>query len=163
MSTHSHRTLLQSIRIIFYAQLSTLCIIGAVIYLLIENEMVGDGNLGMAVQLQPVIIVAVPLMLGAGYFLFKHFMKQISPSQTLLEKLRHYLRASIIRIAFFEFTGISLAVFALVTGEVLLLAALPVIVFLVLFLRPTVNSIAEDLKLSMEERDELSHPNVLLK
>lgn len=155
MSESTIQRTLQSIKLIFYAQLLSLAFLGAVVLLLIQNNLMGETDHDLAVGLQPVIILIVPVGLAAGYLLFRLFLRRIDSSLPLSDKLRSYRQATIIRTAFLECIGMTLAIFALITAQELLLAALPIIIFLMLFLRPSVNGISKDLQLNPNEQNQL--------
>lgn len=105
--------------------------------------------------LRIIVIATMPAGMGIGYFAFKNAIKGITPQMPLLGKLQRYQSAVIVRAAGFEMPGMFAAVVALITNNVSFLLFTAVIAVLFLLFRPTVNTITNDLQLSLAERNEL--------
>jgi hypothetical protein len=105
--------------------------------------------------LRIVAIATVPVGMSISYVVFKTVLKTIKPEMTLSSKLQYYQNAVLIRCAGFEMPGMFGSVVAFITGNASFLLFTAAIVVLFLLFRPTVNSISNDLQLTVTERNEL--------
>jgi hypothetical protein len=151
----SIKNILRTQRILYSAQAGMLLIFALIVYYLISTGQLGPPDYSIAVLLQTIILVLVPASLGAGYFIFKSMLSKIDRKMPMMDKLRKYLTLVIVRSAFLELPGLFCCVAALITVDYLFLAGVPIILFVFLFLRPTVQAISEDLNLSANEKKQL--------
>lgn len=153
MTSDAIKTIVSRIQIVYYAQLATTLITALVAYGLIASGQMGPPDHGLALVLQKVMIVAVPLSMGAAYFMFRVYMRRITGSALLADKLKVYAAAVLIRAALLELPGLFLSAAALITAQILFLTVVPLVVIVFLFLRPAKTAIAMDLDLSPAQRD----------
>jgi hypothetical protein len=108
-------------------------------------------------MLRIIAIATVPVGMSISYVVFKTVLKTIKPEMTLSTKLQYYQNAILVRAAGFEMPGMFGSVVAFITGNVSFLLFTVVIIVLFLLFRPTVNSITNDLQLTVTERNELEN------
>lgn len=158
MASVSSRNFFRKLNLIYFGQMTMLVAFACVGYFLIEGGSVGEPDNEMAVLMQKVIIIAVPISMTAAYFVFRFATRNIPPQSTLPQKMSKYLAAVIIRSALLEVPGLLVVVAAITTAQTLLLIIVPVILFVFALLRPTPSAAAQDLQLSPEERELVENP-----
>lgn len=146
---------LKQIKIIFFGLALGQLVTGGAIAFAIYNGAFGEPDYSQALVLQQVAMFLVPGGMAAGYFIFKIQLKAIAKDLPLDQKLNRYLAAVVIRGALFELPFLFCCVAALITAELLFLYIAPVIFFVFLLLRPTVEGITADLDLTHAERSKL--------
>lgn len=161
-ATISSRDFFRRISLIYFAQMIMLVVFAGVGYFLIEGGSLGEPNNELAVLLQKIIIVAVPVSMAAAYFVFRFATRNIPPQSTLSQKMNKYFVAVIIRSALLEVPGLLVVVAAIATAQSLLLIIIPVILFVFALLRPTPSAAAQDLELSPEEREQVENPEAAI-
>lgn len=155
------KSTLSALNLIYYSLIMMMTLLGAVVVFLNASEGI-TPNGELTQTLRYALIGLLPLGLGAGYFIFKQFIKSVNPSLSLHEKLMKYQTAVIIRSACFEMPGLVGAVAALITGDnsFLLFTAMVIVFFFIL--RPSVYTITSDLNLTQVERAILENPSSTL-
>ncbi len=149
------QTKFNQIKIVFLGLALGQLFAGGGIAFAIYNGMFGEPDYSQAIALQQVAMLLVPGGMAAGYFIFKVQVKSIAKNLPLDQKLNRYLAAMVVRGALFELPFLFCCVAALITAELLFLYIAPVIFFVFLLLRPTVEGITTDLDLSHAERSKL--------
>ena len=146
---------LQKFNLIYFTMIAFLSFFGVVVYFLCQNGMAGEADPKLIKLLRNVLAFAVPLFLIAGHFIFQQIVKRIDPKLEFEQKLSNYGQALLIRGAFLETPGLLISVIALLTGRVSFLMLLPLVIITFIVLRPKVESISTDLKLSTQEKEAL--------
>ena len=156
------REYFRTLNLIYAAQLSAIIIFAGITYYLINQGDLGSTNNDLAVTFQKIIIIVVPLSLGAGYIMFRMVIHRMDPKASLKDKMKKYFTAYIIRSAFLEVPGLLVSVAALVTAHILFLVIVPMILVVFLLFRPTRSVASQELKLSVEERAMLENPDTII-
>ncbi len=150
--------MLATLNMIYFSLVSILVMFGAIVfYLSTSGSITPDPE--FAQVLRYVLIMVLPIGLGAGYFIFKKQMEAIDSTLTLHEKLMKYQTAVLVRSGCFEMPGLLAAVAALITGDISLLLFTAIVVVIFLMVRPSVYTITTDLNLSQTERSMLENPS----
>ncbi len=103
-----------------------------------------------------------PLGVGLGYFMYKNLLSQIQPGLSLREKLGKLQGAILIRAALVEVPGYFASIVAMLSGQIPYLYITLLMVAILIFWRPTPESIRNDLQLSDAEAAKLSDPNEVI-
>lgn len=152
----------RTINLIYFGQLSAMIILALVAYFTIEQGNLGPENNELALTFQKIIMILIPLSLGAGYVLFRILLKSVKPEMPLIYKMKKYFNANLIRSAFLEIPGLFVSVAALITAHNLFLAIVPLILILFVLFRPSRSVIAQELNLSIDERAKLEDPAAII-
>lgn len=142
---------LASMRLIYYAMSAPIIVFSGIIYFLISTEALGQPDYSMAILLQQIAMITVPVCLAGGYFVFRAGLQKIDNKLPLTQKLQKYFVLLLIRGAIFEAGFLFCFVATILTRELLFLMAAPIILFLFLLLRPNSVSLTTDLKLQPAE------------
>ena len=156
------REYFRTLNIIYMGQLSALVLFAALAYYLIRSGKMGPENNELAITLEKVLMVVIPVSLAAGYILFRVLLRSEQPGLPLVHKMKRYSSANLIRSAFLEVPGLFASVAALVTAHVLFLTIVPLILVLFILFRPTRSVIAQELGLSVAERAKLEDPAAII-
>ena len=156
------REYFRTLNIIYMGQLSALVLFAALAYYLIRSGKIGPENNELAITLEKVLMVVIPVSLAAGYILFRVLLRSVQPGLPLVHKMKRYSSANLIRSAFLEVPGLFASVAALVTAHVLFLTIVPLILVLFILFRPTRSVIAQELGLSVAERAKLEDPAAII-
>ncbi|HPI79291.1 MAG: hypothetical protein M9954_08700 [Cyclobacteriaceae bacterium] len=156
------REYFRTLNIIYMGQLSALVLFAALAYYLIRSGKMGPENNELAITLEKVLMVVIPVSLAAGYILFRVLLRSVQPGLPLVHKMKRYSSANLIRSAFLEVPGLFASVAALVTAHVLFLTIVPLILVLFILFRPTRSVIAQELGLSVAERAKLEDPAAII-
>jgi hypothetical protein len=112
-------------------------------------------------RLDNIFKFAVPAVIFVAYILskvlFKVTIEKIDAATDLRQKLAKYMMAHIISLMVLELPGIFAVVAYLLTGRLLYLGFAILMVFAIIFARPTRFRLINDLKLSREEEELLSN------
>lgn len=151
------QSILRTTNLIYFAMVGILTAFALVVF--IQNTigiiiLVGPD---LSLEFRYLLFTITPLSLFIGYFLFK---KQLTTpvSASLIQKLKKYNQAILIRSACFEFPGLVAGVAAILSKDNSFLLFTALIIVLYMLYRPTINSIAIDLNLSQPERSQLESP-----
>lgn len=152
----------RTLNLIYYVQLSAMTALALVAYYLIQQGDVGTENNELAISFQKIIMIVIPISLGAGYILFRMLLRTVNPEMPLVYKMKKYFSANLIRSAFLEIPGLFVSVAAIITAHSLFLLIVPLILILFLLFRPSRSVIAQELGLSIEERSKLEDPKAII-
>ncbi len=148
----SAKNTLKISRIIHWALLAAPVLLGIFVYLFIQNNAaLGDESLQELIYL-PLVFMLVSIV--GGRFLFQKILGSVK-DKGLEEKLQLFLKASIVRNALFEMTGLVTAVVAFLTGNSTILLLIPIIALQFITNRPSLQKVEIELMLSREEVDSL--------
>ncbi len=157
MNTTS-KSVLTAMNLIYFSLIMVMTMFGAIVFFLnASGGLTPDPDLSNTFRY--LLFALLPIGLGAGYFIFKQWMKAINPSLSLREKLMKYQTAVLIRSGCFEMPGLVGAVAALITGDLSFLLFTAIVLVLFLILRPSIYTITTDLNLSQNERSILENPS----
>lgn len=156
MSQFTPQQRIRTLRLIHLAMVGTLFVPGIVLYYVIKGGTLGRPDYTFAITLQSIAIFFVPGMMLLGYFTLKQGVKKLDPAASLDTKLQRYLSLFIVRCACFEVPFLFCAAAALITRETLFIWSMPAILFVFMLLRPSADSVSDDLSLSPGERKQLS-------
>lgn len=152
----------RTLSLIYYGQLSAMILLALVAYYLIQQGDAGAENNDLAISFQKIIMIVIPISLGAGYILFRILLRGIKPEMPLIYKMKKYFSANLIRSAFLEIPGLFVSVAAIITSHFLFLLIVPLILILFLLFRPTRSVIAQELGLSAGEHAQLEDPKAII-
>jgi hypothetical protein len=152
----------RTLNLIYFGQLSAMILLALVAYYLIQQGTLGPENNELAITLQKIILVVIPLSLAGGYFLFRILLRSVKPEMPIIHKMKKYASANLIRSAFLEIPGLFLSVAAIITAHALFLLIVPIILIVFLLFRPTRSVIAQELGLTVEERAKLEDPEAII-
>jgi len=138
-------------RLIYYAMMAPIIVFSGIVYFLVTTGALGEPDYSIAVLLQQIAMITVPVCLAAGYFVFKSGLQKIEGKLPLDQKLQKYFVLILIRASIFEAAFFFCVVATILTRELLFLTAAPIVLFLFLLLRPNGTSISADLSLPPEE------------
>ena len=108
-----------------------------------------------------ILLVFVPVGWATGYFVFKNLRSSVK-ALGLKDKLGKYQAAMLIRAACLEVPGLFGGVITFITGDrsMLLFMAIEVVMFVIL--RPTPQSLVDDLSLESNEKSSIEDPETVL-
>lgn len=143
----------------YYMQAGTvLAFAGVVAFLITQNDNPpGDNNTWVSI-----VSLGLISSLATAYFIFRLLLKKIDPSLPLQQKMPRYARALLVRSFLIELPGLLAGVSAYVAGNLHFLAISVLIVIIFVMLRPTRNTIANDLNLSPKERALLDNDEAVI-
>lgn len=142
---------LASMRLIYYSMAAPIIILSGIVYFLVSTGALGQPDYSVAVLLQQVAMITVPVCLATGYFVLRAGLQKIDVKLPLAQKLQKYFVLLLIRGAIFEAAFLFCFIATILTRELLFLMAAPIVLFLFLLLRPNSVSIASDLRLTPAE------------
>ncbi len=102
------------------------------------------------------LYVVTPAGIAASYFIYRNLLKGIEPADTLQHKMNKVQGFILIRAACLEVPALLGALSAFNTGDLSFLAFTGLMVVLLLFFRPTVETLIVDMQLSDAEQIELT-------
>jgi hypothetical protein len=152
----------RTLSLIYYGQLSAMILLALVAYYLIQQGKVGSENNDLAISFQKIIMIVIPVSLGAGYILFRMLIRTVDPEMPLIYKMKKYFSANLIRSAFLEIPGLFVSVAAMITAHSLFLLIVPLVLILFLLFRPTRSVVAQELSLSAGELAKLEDPQAII-
>lgn len=144
------------IRTIYWALALGQIMVGVVSYVLISTGTLGPPDYTLALLFQEVALILVPVLMAAGYFIFRFQLSKIDMKLSLDEKLKKYFSLVIVRGALFEAAFLYCCVAALTTRVMLFLWMAPVVFIVFLMVRPSVPAITNDLQLSPDESNKIN-------
>lgn len=146
---------LRSIHLIYLGQVISLISFSAVVlFLNYSDERQIDEVLIGKVQ-YPLSFVFI-LGLAASQLLSKYMLKKIDRTKELKNKITAYFPVVIIRTACLEAPGLFACVVALLTRQTYYLLVIPLLLILFMLYWPTRSTIANELGLSIDERERLN-------
>ncbi len=155
-STNSISKIYKLTQILFVSLLATQLMFGSIVFLLIYSGQLGEPDYTLAIGLQQVAMLAIPASMGTGYFTFKGMVGKINRDLPVIDRLKKYQSAFLLRAALFEAPFLFLCVCAFITREKLFLYIAPVILLSFVLLRPSAEAISSDLELSAADREKLT-------
>lgn len=155
------RRYFQTINLTYYMQAFSLLLFSVVIFVLIYGA---DKSTAPAADIQWVYVLPVVLIIGLGsaWFLFRAMVNKIDPKARLQDKFPKYASALILRSALLELPGLLAGIVAYLTFEPFYLGGAVMIFLAFVLLRPTRQTIAEDLNLSPKERALIENPDAVV-
>lgn len=148
---------LKFLRLIHLAMVGFLFVPGIAIYYIIKGGIMGPPDYSFAITLQTVALFLVPGMMLLGYFFLKQGVRKIDPKLSLDQKLQRYVSFFLIRCALMEVPFLFCAAAALITRETLFIWSMPLILLVFMLLRPSADSVGEDLQLSVHDKKQLTN------
>jgi hypothetical protein len=131
-------------------QVATVLLFGLVVaFLITQNEQGAVGDNTSWMYIVSVILVSSLVM---AYFIFRFLLGKIKPTLRLQEKMPRYAKALLVRSILLELPGLLASVAAYITANLHFLAVTLLVFLIFVILRPTRNTIANDLSLSAKER-----------
>src|SRR6185295_14897907 len=103
-----------------------------------------------------ILLVLVPVGWAAGYLVFKNLRSTVT-ALGLIDKLGKYQAAMLIRAACLEVPGMFGGVITFVTGDRTLLLFMAIEVVMFVILRPTPQSLVDDLSLEGNEKSSIEN------
>jgi hypothetical protein len=151
----------QTMNLVYYMQVVSLLLFGIVVMFLIMRGNKSDAPAADAqwVYVLPIVLIVA---LATSYFLFRALVSKIEPSLKLQDKLPKYSSAVIVRSALLELPGLFSAIVAYMTFEIFYLGATALILLAMMIMRPSRQSVTEDINLSQKERALLDNPEAVV-
>ena len=146
--------------ILFYAMIVGIVFFALISFFLQQNDFVfREIDIDVFNYIVPLFIVGGVI---GGNLLFKNQLKEASSKKDLLEKLKHYRSALIVKYAFFESSAFFAIITYLLTGEILFLAlaGIPILAFLLNI--PSITKIGNNLNLNYDEKQKINKPETVL-
>jgi len=149
---------IQRINIIFYIQLTFIIAFNAIAF--VGKNDSSDPALSniMLYVLTGMCAILVP----ASLFIYKMLVARAGSDTTLGNKLTKYMTATIIRMACLELPGFFAAGVILMTGNLMALLGAILVVTLLVFNRPSIVQLLQDIPFTPEEKDKLNNPNAVV-
>ena len=148
----------QTLNIIYFSQMFMMLAFSGVVAFLISSNNTSQANPLWHTVLPLVIIASLTL----AYVVFRMMVGKIKNTDPLKTKMPKYSRAVLIRSALLEMPALLAAIVAFLTGQLYYLGVPVFIVMIFLLLRPTKNTVAQDLNLSPKERAMLEDPQAII-
>ncbi len=143
---------------IYYSILMVVVLFGGlVLFLNYSGQNTPEPDIAFAQILRYVLLALSPAGIAAGHYIFKQMLAPVDVEFTLIDKMNRLQTATLIRSACMEMPALLGAVAAFITGDNSFLLFAAVIAVLFILWRPTLLTIAEDLKLSEEETSVLEN------
>jgi hypothetical protein len=148
---------------IYFAQVGVMLIFSGVLFAIAySGSMVIEQDAAFAQTLTYALTTTVIAGFTAAHFLYHFQLSKVDASLPLQKKMPKFIGIVLIRSACMELPALLASIAYFLTGNVYLLA-IPVLTAVVFFLlRPTPDSIAEDLKLTAEEHRLLKDPAAII-
>jgi len=151
------------LNMIYFAQAGVMLIFAGVVFALVflgKMAVSNDESFSQAMTFMLVAIVVVGF--SASHFLYHSMLSKIDRTLPLNKKMPKYLGVLLVRSACLELPGLAASVVFFLTGNIYLLM-IPVFTAIVFFfLRPTIDSISEDLNLTAAEKSQLNDPKTIV-
>jgi hypothetical protein len=149
-----------TLNLTYYLQaLSVLFFSLVVYYLLTQRVDAPSGDVRMWSYVVPAILI---FSLVIAYFIFRLMVGRIKPDISLTKKMPVYARAVFVRSALLELPGFLAAIAAYITAQLYFVGGSILIFALFFILKPTKNTIANDLNLSTKERALLENDGAII-
>ena len=159
ISQQTSKEYFRSLRIIYFAVIAGQVIFGMVA-VFINQEVQLNSALD---QIRDVLIYIVPLIAIGGILgsnlVFKSRLKLLKSRVSLIEKTADYRAALIVRYALLEGPSFFALVIYFLTGDVLFLGVAGLIIVVFLAIRPTIERVASDLDLNLNDKQAINDPN----
>jgi hypothetical protein len=149
-----------TLNITYYMQAVAVAAFALVVAFLISQNTqppIEDNNTW--VTLVSVILISALVM---AYFVFRFLLSKINPSLRLQEKMPRYARAILVRSALIEIPGLLASIAAYLTGSLHFLAISLLIFLIFVIMRPTRNTISQDLNLSPKDKGLLEDDSAVI-
>ena len=159
-TTSTSRQYFLTLNLTYLMQAFAVVAFGSVVaFLIIRNSQPPVGDTRSWIWMISVVLISGVV---TAYFMFRFLIGKIKSSMRLQEKMPRYARAVLVRSSLLQVPGLGAGIAAFVTNNLHFLA-LSLLVFLVfVFLRPTKNTIANDLKLTPKERAMLDNDDAVI-
>jgi len=149
----SPKKILRSVKIIYYFMLISPAVLLFFLFLSPAEKIIKD-NLISVLYIGVLLIAIIPILFVANWFINKKIEKIIS-EKFLRIKLMEYLKIKTLEYALYEMTLIFAALSFLIVESFALQIIFAILYIFFFIKRPSVEKIAEDLKLNSEELREL--------
>lgn len=124
-----------------------------IILFVLDNYIVFNiENLDSVYYILPIVALTIVYMSSV---VFKNLIKSINKNQALKDKLAKYQTASIVKYAMIEGPAILCSILALITGQLVFIVITWCIIGYLYLVKPYDESVIKDLKLDINERNEL--------
>lgn len=147
---------LKSLKMIYWAMAISQLFFGVAVYVITTIGFLGSPDYDMAIVMQKVALIFVPATMAMGYFVFKYMLSKLDPRMPLEEKIKKYFSMVLVRAALFEAAFFYCGVAALISNVQLFLWIAPVVFFVFLLMRPTPESMTNDMQLSPADSRKLT-------
>jgi hypothetical protein len=130
-------------------------LLGTISYVLIVTGTLGKADYTLALVLQEIALLLIPLSMAVGYFLFRYMLSRLDRQLPLEEKVKKYFSFTLIRGALFEIGFLFCCAAALITKVELFLWIAPIVFLVFLLVRPTPEGMTTDMQLSQADSSKL--------
>lgn len=154
---------LQQLNLIYFAQVGVMLFFTAVVLALVfSGEIQMQPATSFTWTLTYALVASVIVGFSAAHFLYNLLLSKIDKKLDLKKKMQKYVGVLLVRSACLELPALFAAIVCYIGGNYYLLM-IPVFVAVVFYvLRPTANTITEDLELSPAERAMLMDPSAVI-
>jgi hypothetical protein len=153
-----------TLNLTYYLQAFSILLFGLVVAFLISQRTVSPDNVGINSVGDWHYIVPIVLIVSliTAYFVFKLVVGRIKSDDPIRKKMPVYARAVLVRSILLELPGFIAAIAAYLTAQIYFLGAAFLIFILFLILKPTRNTIVQDLNLSAKEKELLEKDDAII-
>jgi hypothetical protein len=145
---------------VYYSQAITVLLFGGVVaFLITQNQ---QGAVGDNTSWMYIVTIVLISSVAMAYFIFRLLLGKIKQPMRIQDKMPRYSKALLVRSALLELPGLLAAVAAFITANLHFLSVTLLVVLMFIFLRPTKNTIANDLSLSTKERALLDNDGAVI-
>ncbi|WP_299365619.1 hypothetical protein [Winogradskyella sp.] len=147
------KSIIKTMTTLHYAYSFAVLVFGTIALYITDNATMNlnDTN-DIFFYLVPILAVGGVM---ASHFLFNSLLKTVHAKSTLKEKLTSYQSARIIRLALIEGPAILGIVIFITTSNLFYLIISAILLVYMIFLRPTLQIIKQDLNLTVDQNKEL--------
>ncbi|NRD19698.1 hypothetical protein HNV08_06530 [Winogradskyella eckloniae] len=148
----STKSTIRSLSIVHFALCTGIILFGAMAYFNTEKAVLNFSETeDIFFYLVPAFAIVLTII---NHFLFQNNLKRVKAKTTLKDKLTHYYTIKIIQFALIDGPAIfGIAIFLITSNQYYIIISMLLLAYLIL-LRPTTNSIKDDLNLNASESRE---------
>ncbi len=145
------KSILKTLSLIHAACCSGLLLCAGVVFFL-------NGSFSSSIDSDDVFVYVVPIVAMAGYFgsafLYKELINKLTKDQSLVQRLRQYQTANIIKYALIEGPAFLAIVAYFQSGNALFMMIAACLIAYLIFQRPTLEKLQQEIPLSLEDEKE---------
>lgn len=161
--TLTSRQYLKQLNILFFAQAAVMLAFTTIVYVLVTiGKIIPEPDEALNNLMTYALMAVIIICFSSAHFAYQFLVNKIDHTLPLQKKTPKYLGGLLVRSAMLELPGLFAVIVFFLTGNSYLLL-IPLFVVVVFFLlRPTPESIAEDMKLTAEELAQLRNPDAIV-
>jgi hypothetical protein len=154
---------LSQLNLIYYFQAGVMLVFAAVVFGLVYSGKIATDMTATDASIHTYALIFIVVAgFSAAHYLYQYRLSKIDKTLDLRTKMPKYLGALLLRSACLELPGLYASVVFFLSGNYYLLL-IPIFSGVAFFLlRPTVDTIADDMALSPKEKSQLNNPNIII-